>query len=176
MENLETSDIPPEAQSSVQSFLSFVNIDQTILVIGAGINNLPEKFSKRGLKIVIVENHPDRIEKWRSAGYQVIEGAPEELGVLKLPKEIGGIWAGSAFEHKSDTDLEHTLEVLHLILPNKGALFLAVPKGSGEQRTGIQVTHFYSEIEIRKVLEEKAFNIVHLNAQAADYITIVVTR
>ncbi|WP_413574779.1 hypothetical protein ACLVWU_11170 [Bdellovibrio sp. HCB290] len=176
MELLETSDIPPEVLHSVQSFLSFVNIDQTILVIGSGANTLPDKFRKRGFDVVIVEDNPERIEKWRGEGYQVIEGAPAALGTLRLPKVIGGIWAGSAFEHTSEVDLEHSLEVLHLILPNKGALFFSVPKGTGEVRTGDQVTQFYSEAEIRKMLEDRHFTIVLLDAQAPSIITAVVSR
>ncbi|WP_413584423.1 hypothetical protein [Bdellovibrio sp. HCB274] len=176
MELLETSDIPPEALRSVQSFLSFVNTDQTILVIGSGVGTLPEKFRKRGFDVVIVEENRERIEKWRGEGYQVIEGTPANLGTLKLPKDIGGIWAGSAFEHSSEADLEHSLEVLHLILPNKGALFLSVPKGAGEVREGGQVTRFYSEQEIRKVLEDRHFSIVLLDAEAPSIITAVVSR
>ncbi|MBO9665636.1 MAG: hypothetical protein J7501_02340 [Bdellovibrio sp.] len=176
MELIETSDIPPEALKSVQSFLYFVEISQTILVIGTGPNDLLDKFKKRGFNVAVVESDATRIKKWKAEGYEIIEGKFEDVGSLKLPKDIGGIWAGSAFEHMAQSDLEHTLEVLHLILPNKGALFLSVPKGQGELREGARVIQFYSEEDLRKVLEDHNYNIVNLDAHAPSIITAVVTR
>lgn len=176
MELIEKSDIPREVLKSVEVFLAFIDLSHLVLVIGAGSGELLEKFKKRGFRVVCVEADKELCQKWQERGFEMIEGTPAKLGTLELPKDIGGIWAGSAFEHISDWDLEHALEVMRLILPNEGSLFLSVPRGKGQVMNGAEITQFYSEDEFRKLLTDRHYNIVHLEANTPSLLTAVVTR
>ncbi|MNT13052.1 hypothetical protein D3C72_1480070 [compost metagenome] len=66
--------------------------------------------------------------------------------------------------------------MIHLLLQQKGALFLSVPKGQGERFEEGHLTQFYSEEEFKKLLEEKYFEIVLLENSTPALITAVVTR
>lgn len=176
MELVDTNIIPPEFVNSVNKFLSFINPGKTVLVIGAGSGELLNKFKSNGLQVVCVEEDPELCKKWREQDFEMIQGTFADLATVKTPKDMDGIWASSAFEHMSTDDLEHNLEVIHLMLPNHGALFFTVPKGEGEVITAGQTTQFYSEEELKKVLTDTNFEIQLLEKSTPSVLSAVVTR
>lgn len=176
MQTSKDSDIQPAFLSSATTFLSLIDISQVVLSIGSGAGEILERFQKRGYHVVGLEPDPKLCQESRDRGFEVVEGSLSNIASLKLPKNIGGVFAGAAFAHTSRSDLEHTLEVLHLLLPKKGALFLSVPKGQGERLEEGHLTQFYSEEEFKKLLEEKYFEIVLLESSTPALLTAVVTR
>jgi SAM-dependent methyltransferase len=169
-------DIPSQFLSSVTTFLSLIDINQVILAIGSGSGEILEKFKARGYRVVGLEQDPELCKQAKERGFEVIEGSFAHIGSLEIPKNIGGIWAGAAFAHTEASDLEHILEVIHLMLPDKGALFISVPKGQGEIREGKTVTQFYSEDEFSKLLSEKYFEVHLLESSTPELLTAVVSR
>lgn len=176
MQTSKDSDIPAPILNSATTFLSLIDLDHVVLSIGSAAEDIYERFQKRGYKIVGLEADPKLCEDIRKRGFEVVQGSLKNIASLKLPKNIGGVWAGAAFAHTSRVDLEHILEVIHLLLPEKGALFISVPKGQGEVLEGNQVTQYYSEEEFKKLLEEKYFEVKLLEVSTPVLLTAVVTR
>lgn len=176
METSKDSDIQPAFLSSVTTFLSLIDISQPVLSIGGGAGDILERFQKRGYHVIGLESDPKLCQEIRARGFEVVEGSLSNIASLKIPKNIGGVFAGVAFAHTSRSDLEHILEVIHLLLPQKGALILSVPKGQGERVEEGHLTQFYSEEEFKKLLEEKYFEIVLLESSTPALVTAVVTR
>ncbi|MNT03873.1 hypothetical protein D3C72_1384300 [compost metagenome] len=177
MELEKKSDIPPDLLSSVTAFLSLLDPSQVVLVLGSESGEILERFKARGYRVVGLESDPELIQKSRERGLEVIEGSLNKIASLNLPRNIGGVWAGATFSHTTASDLEHILEVIHLMLPEKGGFYLAVPKGKGEvlDSSG-KVTQFYSEDELRKILTDKYFEIIQLETSTPSLITAVVKR
>lgn len=172
MENIEET---PSRLQAVKVFTSLIDTSQLILVLGTVPSDIYDRFRRVGYQVVGVEEDPELCQKAREQGFDVIQGAPKELSSLKLPKNIGAIWAGVAYAHTSASDFSHALEMLHLMLPSKGALFVAVPKGEGE---GMEEGHFvqsYNEQEFAQALEEKGFKLVHQESTPT-LLTAVATR
>lgn len=176
MEISKDPEIPSGFHSSVATFLSLIDSSKTVLSIGSGSGQVLERFQKRGYRVIGLEPDPKLCQESRDKGFEVVEGSLANIASLKLPDNIGGVWAGVAFAHTSRSDLEHILEVIHLLLPQKGALFLSVPKGQGERFEAGQLTQFYSEEEFKKLLEEKYFEIALLESSTPELLTAVVTR
>jgi hypothetical protein len=176
MELANNAIIPREFRNSVNTFLSFLNPECTVLVIGAGDTELLEKFKSNGFHVVCIEQNPEPCKKWHDQGVEMVQGTFKDLAKLKAPKNLQGIWGGAAYEHMAVDDLEHNLEIIHLMLPDHGAFFLSVPKGEGEVITAENTTHFYGEDELRKILKEKHFEIKLLESSTPSVLTAVSTR
>lgn len=176
MELVNTNIIPQGFVNSVNKFLSFVDPEKTVLVIGAGSGELLNKFKSNGLQVVCIEENPELCKKWVEQDFEMIQGTFSDLASIKTPKNLAGIWAGAALEHQSAEDFEHNLEVIHLMLPARGALFFTVPRGEGEVRTAGQTTHFYSEEELRKTLTNTNFEIQLIENSTPSVLSAVVTR
>jgi hypothetical protein len=176
MELVSTSIIPQEFVNSVSTFLSFLEPQSSVLVMGAGTTELLEKFKDNGFHVICIEENAELCEKWKKQGIEMIQGTAKNLATIKVPKNLQGIWGGAAFEHMPEDQLEHNLEIIHLLLPENGALFIRLPKGSGEITTAEGTTHFYSEDEIKQILEEKHFEIKLLEANTPSVLTSVATR
>ncbi|HWU41808.1 MAG TPA: hypothetical protein VN132_00180 [Bdellovibrio sp.] len=174
MELVNTSIIPPEFRNSVNTFLSFLNPEATVLVIGAGDTDLLNKFKFNGFHVICIEQDPELCRKWRLQGVDMIQGTFKDLATIKAPNNLQGIWGGSAFEHMPLDQFEHNLEIIHLMLPNHGAFFLRVLKG--EEVTTTDQTHFYSENELQRTLRDIHFDIKLLESSTPSTLTAVATR
>lgn len=172
----ENADISQAMQKSATTFLSLVDTTHLILVIGSGAGDIMDKFAARGYHVIGLEEDEALCKESREKGREVIQGSLHNIASIKLPKEIGGIFAGAAFAHTSRADLEHTLEVIHLMLPKDGALFLSVPKGQGEVFEEGHLTQYYTEEELKKVLNERYFQIVLMESSTPTLLTAVATR
>lgn len=175
MELVSNSIIPKEFLNSVTTFLSLLEPASTVLIMGAGSTELLSKFKTNGFNVVCIEENPDLIQKWKKEGIEMIQGTVKNLASLKVPKNLQGIWGGAAFEHLAADQLEHDLEIIHLMLPENGALFISLPLGSGEVTTSAGTTHFYSETELRQILEEKHFEVKLIEPSTAT-LTSVATK
>ncbi len=176
MELVNTSIIPQEFVNSVSTFLSFLEPQATVLVMGAGSTELLNKFKDNGFHVICIEENQDLCEKWKKEGIEMIQGTSKNLASIKVPKNLQGIWGAAAFEHMPADQLEHNLEIIHLLLPDNGALFIRLPRGSGEVTTKEGTTHFYSEQEIRQIMEEKHFDVKLLEANTPSVLTCVAIR
>ncbi|QLY26688.1 hypothetical protein [Bdellovibrio sp. KM01] len=176
MELVSNAIIPPEYLNSVTTFLSLLEPASTVLILGAGATELLSKFKTNGFNVVCIEENADLVKKWKQEGIEMIEGTVKNLASLKVPKNLQGIWGGAAFEHMPEDQLEHNLELIHLMLPEEGALFLSLPLGAGEVTTSAGTTHFYSEAELRQILVEKHFDVKLIEASTSATLTSVATK
>lgn len=180
MELVTNEIIPREYRTAVTTFLTYLEPGETVLVLGASETELLNKFRDNGFHVICVEQDPELCKKWQAEGIEMIQGTFRKLASTKVPNELHGIWGGTAFEHMSGEDFEHTLEIIHMMLPEQGVLFLTVPRksehGESEIMQGASSTHFFTEEELTKILKEKDFEIKLIEESTPKVITAVAVQ
>jgi SAM-dependent methyltransferase len=119
---------PQDLIQGLSLFIPLANHDLVVLDLASGKGEVLEELQARGYKSVGIESQEENCRLSKEKGFKVICDSCTNLASLSLPKDIGAIWAGRAFEKIELNVIESLLNISHLIMPDAAPLFFSIPK------------------------------------------------
>jgi len=151
----------------LDAFLQFANVKpEKVLDAGSGGSGRDiRQFRQRGIVVEGLDYSHAAVEKLKQ---QFPDGKFYEVDLrsTSLPVEnYDGVWACASLLNLKKSEVPAALSEFKRILKPKGKLFVSVKEGQGERmipdKAGERLFSFYSEDEIRKIVETAGFQIDH---------------
>jgi ubiquinone/menaquinone biosynthesis C-methylase UbiE len=144
-----------------------------ILDVGCGPGRDSKYFSDKGFDVTGIDLTKNFI-KIASKNAPKAKFMLMDMRKLEFPdNSFDGLWACASLLHIPKEDAESTLKEFRRVLVPKGLIFISVKKGSGEKmmfrkeeyKGGEKFFAFYSEDELKRVVEMCGFKVLSIRAQ-----------
>lgn len=150
-----TPTFPSVFVQAFSQFLPLVNRDLKVLVLERGQRDVLEEFRSRGYRSLGIESDPETCKELTSSGFETICESTEFLAKIKLPADIGSVWAGRSFQNLDLATFELQLNIIHLILPDKAPFYFSI---TFERPQGTVVSTLD---DLHNLMKTRGFNIVN---------------
>lgn len=153
---------------SIQTFLSLLPANPTIMDIGSGSGRDAKIFTQHGAKVLGIDYSSELISIAKSHAPDAVFKFMD-IRNLNLPgQHFDGIWAACTLAHIPKAELPAVLLKIHSLLKSNGHFYLALKKGQGEgleadtryEGNPSKFWAYYQEPELKKLLKEAGFKIL----------------
>lgn len=179
-EEVTSKEVSSEFAEWINSFMSYLPQNGTILELGSATGRDARYFASKGYKVTCTDIIPEALEKLSEEGFET-----SEFDFRDEPKEewvnyFDGFFASNVLLHAPKGVFEKAVANISKVLKKDGVAAFSLKTGEGEEVTEEKMDapryfNYHNEEEIRNLLLNLPFEIISINhAENDKYLMVII--